>query len=646
MRWVSRYRVRAVAWISAVGIVLLGLGWVIPAALDQSRWLSWFEQKASLATGRAVTIGKMSLHLLPRPGFDAEHVTIANPSWTSQPFLAQIDHLSAQFSFSSLWHRTFQVANLKADGVQIDVETNAELFGNWHLVPQNTKPNQPSTGHFSGMTSLDLNQLTVHYLRDKRDFGLWQLPQVHIDAQPLWREVNASVVLNHAQRSLSLRASIDALDAPSHGVVSVSTGAARVVIDARQLQSARIPADTFAMQLDATRLDDLLAFFDIASRPIAPAQISADMRADGRHIDMTQLAARLGELRVGGTAQFDTGSAQPTLHAQLSIPRLDWVRMLADAGRPPLPPKPPGELFRTHRLPWRILAAVHGVRADIDLQIAELKTRSGVELTNASAQVHINDGQLQATTIHAQLLGGTASGALHLTGADQTAQLTLQLHDVSLHEGLRAMGKTTPLTDGPIQLSASVHAHGESMKALAATLTGPVTIRLGPTRIMNAAGARNEELLTGLLPFFSAHDTGEIQLECGSAELPFQNGRASASSLVGVRSQASELLTRGDLDLRAQTVDLRGRVRSRSGLSLGLSALSGDIRFSGPLVHPLAKLDPAGTPGAVARVGAAVMTAGLSLIGTALWDHAHPGANPCEAVFAHRSATSMDKALR
>ena len=640
MRSLSRLQLRSAIWVSALLIIVVALGWIIPSMFDQARLLSWFQEKASIASGRAVTIGKISLHLLPRPGFDAERVTIANPAWTSEPFLAKIDHLSAQFRVASLWHRTFQVASLKADGVALDLETDALHAGNWQFASQNAQPNQPNVGHFSAMTSMDADHVTVRYAREKHDVGNWQLPQIHIDAQPLWRNVNASAVLSHAKRTLALRASVDTLEAPVHATLSVTTEKAHIALDAQRLQTARVPANTFAMQLDATRPDELLTFFDIDSLPIAPLRINADVQMRNRRIDLTQIASSFGAMRIGGTAQVDLDGPQPSLVAQLSIARLDWVKMLADAGRPPLPPKPPGELFRTHRLPWHALAASHRLRADIDLHIAALKTRSGVELTNASTQIKIEHGQLQANKMRAQMLGGNVTGTLLMVGADQTAHLKLQLHDVSLHDGLRAMGKTTPMTGGAMQLTAAVTAHGESMKALAASLTGPVTFRIGPTRIITAAGAHSEEMLTGLLPYFSSHDTGEIQLECGSAELPFKNGHASASPLIGVRSQASELLTRGELDLRAQTIDVRGRVRSRSGLSLGISAFSGDIRFSGPLVHPHAKLDPAGTPGAVARLGAAVATAGLSLIGTAIWDHVHPGENPCDAVFAHRGVTT------
>ena len=643
MRWLGLHLPRRIAWICVPIVVLVAVLWSLPALLDQSRWIGWFEQKASASIGRAVAIGKMSVHLLPTPGFDAQQITIANPPWASQPYLARIDHLSAQIALASVVRRTFQVARLQADGVQLDIETDAAQGGNWQMAPLNK---HADSSHFSALQSLDVRNITLRYAPEKIDRAHWQLPSLHIDAQSPGREIHAQAELINAQRSMLLSASIDALAAPTHAHLSVTSGAAHGLIDARQLQSARVPAKTFAMQVDVTRLDQLLAFFQIDSRPIAPLRINTDMRVDGRQMHFTELAAQLGDTRVGGSAQVDLAGAQPILQASLSVPRLDWVRLLGDAGRPPLAPKPPGELFRTHRLPWRMLAAVHGVRAQISLQIASLKTRSGIELSNASTQLDIHDGQLQANAMRAQMLGGTADGTLHLTGADQTAQLKLQLPDVSLHDGLRAMGKTMPLSGGAMQLNASVQARGESMKALAASLNGPVTITLGATRIVSAAGARSEEMLTGLLPYFAVHDAGEIQLECGSAVLPFQAGRASARPLVGVRSQASELLTQGDLDLRKQSLDLRGRVRPRSGLSLGLSALSGDIRVSGPLVHPHAKLDPAGTPGAIARIGAAVATAGLSLIGTAIWDHAHPGVNPCEAVLARRSTPVAAKVVR
>ena len=127
-----------------------------------------------------------------------------------------------------------------------------------------------------------------------------------------------------------------------------------------------------------------------------------------------------------------------------------------------------------------------------------------------------------------------------------------------------------------------------------------------------------------------------MKLECFAARLPFSNGRASGA-VVGARSEVSQLITSGQVDMKRQSVDLRGRVRARHGVSVGLAALTGDISISGPLRKPKMALDPAGTPSALARLGAAVVTGGLSLVATAAWDAANPGADPCEAVFAAKN---------
>lgn len=637
-----RFRLRHAVWLGCTAAVILLL-WVVPRWLDQSRWLSWSEQRASAAIGQPVHIGKITFHLLPRPGFDAEQITIVNPAWASQPLLAKIDRLSVQFNVASLLQRRPQVTALQATGVQLDLEQDAARHANWQPTANADRIDSAAPGHFDALTSLDVQQMSVRYATAQRDFGSWQIEQLHLDAQPLGRQLQISAAIIHQQQRMTIRGSADSLAALSLGQLSIETGVGSVVIDAHRLPLAKPGTGTFAVQVDARRLDQLLAFFQVASRPIAPLQVNADVHLDGKQFSLTQIAAKLGELRVGGSAQLSTDQTVPLVRAQLVVPRLDWVRTLADAGRPPVAPPPVGEVFRTHRLPWRLLAAVHGLRAEVDLKIGTLKTRSGIELTDASAQMLINDGQLRATSMQAHLLGGTASGTMQLIGSDQAAQLNVQLHDVSLQKGLQAMGKSAPVFGGPLQLRAAVHARGESIKALAASMTGPVTVTLGPTRIASPAGARGEELLTGLLPYFSARDVQEIRLECGSAQLPFQNGRASASPLVGMRSQASQLLTQGDIDLREQSLDLRGRVRSRSGFSLGLSALSGDIRISGPLTKLHAKLDPAGSPAAAARIGAAIVTGGLSLVGTALWDSAHPGADPCVAALAKSTAVATTR---
>jgi hypothetical protein len=199
-----------------------------------------------------------------------------------------------------------------------------------------------------------------------------------------------------------------------------------------------------------------------------------------------------------------------------------------------------------------------------------------------------------------------------------------------LERWFRERGSRIPLRAGPMQIKAALHASGDSMKELAASLTGPVTIRMGPAVWASGKAGETEALMTQA---FAAQDAPEIRFECVAAMLPFKAGRATQEPIVGFRTAASDLLTSGTVDFREQVLDLRGRVKAKSGVTLGLAAVAGEVQITGPIRHPRMTLDPGGTPKALARVGAAIATAGASLLGAALVDAARAGRDDaCEAV--------------
>ncbi|MNN80037.1 hypothetical protein D3C81_1967320 [compost metagenome] len=48
-------------------------------------------------------------------------------------------------------------------------------------------------------------------------------------------------------------------------------------------------------------------------------------------------------------------------------------------------------------------------------------------------------------------------------------------------------------------------------------------------------------------------------------------------------------------------------------------------------------MDESGTLGAIARIGAAILTSGVSIVATSIWDGANPKSDPCQVVFASRA---------
>ena len=632
-------------------IVLLCVAGALAARflIDESRWIGILEQRASAATGHQVRVGGVAFHVLPMPGLDAAQVSIAGPAWAHEPQLLVAQKVSGRFALWPLLHGQLQPASLTAQGVRLNLETGADGSHSWTL------PHGPGqAGHsaldLTQITSLELRQIEVRYRNPHTPPAApaWQIDHLGMTGKPGWQQVQLDGAITHAGHVLTAHGHVDHLAAPATGHLTLHTGSANVTLDGALPMDVAMTGAHFTLHGEAARPNDVLDFFGIESRPLAPLSLSAEIRENGGALRATGVDAKLAKLHVTGAVQFNPHTDKPTLDAQLAMPRLDWVQTLADAGRPPLPPKLPGEMFRTHRLAWRVLGAMHGYQGTLDLHIGVLKTRPGIELTDAVARIHFVDDHAVVSPMHAGMLGGTAHGALQLTAHNKSAHLNLELHDVVLQKWIAALGKKAPLTGGPLNVIAAVDATGATMKELAASLTGPVSIKLGPTVITSAAGSRAEELLTGLRPIFSAHKSGQIVLECAAANLSFANGRAVGAPLVGARSEASQLLTSGFVDLREQTLDLRGRVRARAGISLGLSTLGGDVKITGLLTHPQAKLDPAGTPAALARLGAAFATAGLSIVATALWDTANPGTDACQAVFLKNNVSAHigEKAIR
>ena len=136
-----------------------------------------------------------------------------------------------------------------------------------------------------------------------------------------------------------------------------------------------------------------------------------------------------------------------------------------------------------------------------------------------------------------------------------------------------------------------------------------------------------------MVAFASKGSAGRIAFECAGADLPFARGRATGAALVGLRSDVSRLLTSGYVSMRDDTVDLRGRLRPKPGIGVGLADIAGDIRISGNIRAMKVTLDPDAKPKAVLRAGAAIATFGLSLAGSAIANAAREDVDPCTAVF-------------
>jgi uncharacterized protein involved in outer membrane biogenesis len=229
----------------------------------------------------------------------------------------------------------------------------------------------------------------------------------------------------------------------------------------------------------------------------------------------------------------------------------------------------------------------------------------------------------------AQMLGGSARGALHLDGKAKTVRFELDGDQLLLERWFHERGSKIPFKGGPMKVDAKLNLAGATYRELAASVTGRFSARMGKgVWASQRAGEAEEMMVRALQP----KDGQDVVFQCAAADLHFKSGRASGRNLVGARSDVSQLLTSGHVDVRAEALDLRGKVISRSGLRVGLASLAGDVQITGTLAKPTMRLDPDAKPAMLARAGAAIATAGATLIGSALVDVAESQNDPCRIV--------------
>ncbi|HEY4997941.1 MAG TPA: AsmA-like C-terminal region-containing protein, partial [Usitatibacter sp.] len=419
--------------------------------------------------------------------------------------------------------------------------------------------------------------------------------------------------------------------ATAEGKVDLDWGATQLAIAGELPLGAGLKGYAVKADLKSASFNDMLAYLDVRQGRTAAANAHFEAREWQGLTEITGLAATLGGFKFGGDAKFSRTGPKTVVKGHFEGERLVWERFLLDLGYPPVPGLEPDELFRDVPLAWPLLVSLQGSAGAFDLKLKSLMLRNGVELRNAKSSLVFDGDRLDLKPFGAETLGGSASGTLAFEGRKKLVRVDFDGTNLLLERWFRERGSPIPFKGGPMKIKAVFTATGDSLKDLAATVTGPITVRMGPGVWTSEKAGHAESVMTSA---FSATGAGSIDFECMSASLPFSNGRAASQSILGARSTASQILTSGSIDLRDESLDLRGRVQPRSG-RVGLATIAGNILITGNIRHPKTSLDPVGTPGAIARAGVAIATAGLSLVGTALADAEQWKKNDaCEAVFS------------
>lgn len=632
---------KGVLWGTALLALLLATAVITLHALaDSERLKQLARERVAQAWGRELTMGDVSLSLLPTPRLHAADVALSNPAWAQERHMLQASGITARFALRPLLRGEFVVDGLQFDGLKLHIETDRDGKRNWTL--------PAATGTQSAVDLRDLRADGGSVIFRGAD-GIrreWQLETMRMRTGGRLRDLTIDARVRRNGQLLELGgtlADLSAIGTPgatTKGMLKARIGGATLAADGELPLDPALRHYAFAISLDAPSLQQAYAFFDIAQRSPVALKAGAVLQGEGSRVVLREGKLQLGQLNLRGEGWLERG-ARPRFNINLHADHIDMVQTFLDAGRPPLPARETGQLFYDKPLPWPLLTGMAGKDGHAEIAIDSLKLRNGIEVRDAAAQLDFRDDRMRVPSFGGKLLDGRASGDAVFEGSRQAVELNLKLDDTLLGRWFAETGKKVALSEGRMQVEMRVHAAGASMKALAASVTGPLDIRVARAQVLSEKAGQAEFWLTGLL---SAKDAERVDLSCISAHLPFRDGVAQGEGIVGARSDASQLLTSGTVDMRSQTLDLRGRVRARSGVALGWSTFGGNVKISGPVARPQWETDETGKVGTIARIGAALLTSGASIIVTSIWDGANPESDPCRQVFRERPGARMKDA--
>jgi uncharacterized protein involved in outer membrane biogenesis len=244
-------------------------------------------------------------------------------------------------------------------------------------------------------------------------------------------------------------------------------------------------------------------------------------------------------------------------------------------------------------------------------------------LSAVKAEIQVEPERLVIESLSLAVAGGQVQGRLELgarRGEPLRVKLRVQANALSL-QALDALNyRGEHVRGGHANLRANLDAAGRTPHGLAASASGNVLLSVTDATVLGGAAMMERNvvvsLLQALLPKQEADKS--LKIECAVVNLPLRSGVANIDRSIAMETDKLAVAASGELNLVAQTVALSFRPGVKKGIGLDPASLASLVMLQGPLHDPQIGIDMKGTAREAATIGAAVATAGLTLVGKRL----------------------------
>jgi uncharacterized protein involved in outer membrane biogenesis len=420
----------------------------------------------------------------------------------------------------------------------------------------------------------------------------------------------------------------------------IAIGDARIVIDGVIDRPPTLSATDLTIDASIPRLASLGTGRRM-SLPEESATLTGTFTGDGNRVTGRNVTMRLGE-NIIDTEFIYTAADVPSIRFRLASESLDLRPFLpapGDDGDEPAVSAPKDRLIPDVELPIEVLDVAD---VDAELNIKRLVTHRA-EYYDVGLAGQIANGNLDIGHFGTRGRVGRIDGTLaYRRRADEgVLDLTMTGENVSFApQGLPVDEvQKRPTYNIDVDLSGT----GKALRRLLATLDGRVLVHSGggvmPRRsswlINMFFGDFATEVLDTVNPLTKT--SNDINLACAVLMLQVDDGVISGDPAIVAQVPKLHIFARGSVDLDTETIDIDFNTHVRKGLGFSVGDLVNPVtKIGGTLARPMLTIDE---EGALIEGGAAIATAGLSVIARNLHQRFLADSEPCDtALESYRKA--------
>lgn len=624
-----RWRI-ALLVLGVVVLLLVAAFVALTRAFPPARLAALLADGVQAATGREFRIGGgLSFRLLPTIAVVAEGVSLGNAPWGSRKEMASVKRAAFEIAVSPLLHGQLHVLRVALDGADVLLETDEQGHPNWIFsAGADPKATGSTPSATASPTAVNLDRLVLSDARITYRIGPTRATHtVAIESLQILNQSDQTVVSatfagpNRRWRLDAKAGRYEALlrdktDWPfdaklaADGAKLTAAGA----LDARGDLRAKVTANI----TDAAALTGLPV--DAAALPM-PIEASATLHRSAAGVTLDSVLLTIGGQTLHGKVTVRTQREPLQMEMEVAAAAIDLSRWgfkkPSTAPAPATKAKEP--LFADTPLPIITLPPV-ALRATV--RVDQLLAPGMPALSDVKARVEVESDRLLVDALSFAVAGGRVQGRLELVarrGEPLRVSLRGTANALSLEvlDALRSGGGH--LRGGRADVRADVAASGRTPHELAASANGSVLLSVVDVAMTGGAAAMEQNVIVAVLEaLLPRQQADSSKIECGVVNLPLRSGVARIDRSIAVETDKMAVAASGEVNLVTQTMTLSFRPTVKKGLGLDSTNLANLVMVQGPLQDPEIRLDMKGTAREAVNVGAAVATAGLTLVGKRL----------------------------